>query len=85
MVDGVQFVDRGASGKSRRVICGGLGLIDFDNDGFMDVVVGDVPGAVPTRLFRNAPDGAGGERFLSTSVWGAGWTMPMRGSGSVGA
>lgn len=69
MVDGVQFADRGASGEIvLGNLRGGLGVIDFDNDGFMDLAVGDLPGAIPIRLFRNAPDGAGGRTFIDVSA-----------------
>jgi hypothetical protein len=72
-VDGVSFVDRADLGElslgARR---GGLCVIDYDNDGWMDLVVGD-RGGDPNRLFRNVPDPARpGERTLVDVTAGSG-------------
>jgi len=56
-IDGVSFEDLSTSGKvvigSYR---GGAGVLDYDSDGFMDLVFADLPGPVPNRLFRSIPD-----------------------------
>lgn len=55
-VGGICFVDRGASGEIPiGNIRGGLAVLDYDQDGWPDLLIGDVQG-LPTRLFRNQPD-----------------------------
>ncbi len=57
-IDGVCFVDRTAE---RLIDLGGatsgLGVLDYDGDGFMDVVMGNPEGQM-NRLLRNVPDQA---------------------------
>lgn len=72
-VGGVSFIDRADLGHlslgARR---GGLCVIDYNNDGWMDLVVGD-RGGEPNRLFRNVPDEARpGERTLLDVTAGSG-------------
>jgi len=70
-IDGISFEDVSTSGKvtipSYR---GGVAVIDYDNDGFMDLAFADLPGPVPNRLFRNIPDPLrpGKRNFTDVSV-----------------
>ncbi|MBI4716568.1 MAG: CRTAC1 family protein [Planctomycetes bacterium] len=55
-VDGVCFVDRGLTGEiPLGALRGGIAVLDYDEDGYQDLVVGDLPGRT-NRLFRNVPD-----------------------------
>ncbi len=71
VIDGISFEDVATSGKvnipSYR---GGVGVIDYDNDGFMDLAFADLPGPVPNRLYRNIPDPLrpGKRNFTDVSV-----------------
>lgn len=61
-IGGISFVDRGLSGEiNLGDLRGGLSVIDFDHDGFMDLLIAGY-GGQPTRLFRNVPDPAGAGR-----------------------
>lgn len=55
-IDSLCFVDRGQTGE---IVLGqprgGLSVIDFDNDGWQDLVIADLPPST-TLLFRNVPD-----------------------------
>lgn len=56
LIDGVGFVDRGASGEiDPGYVRGGLSVFDYDSDGWPDLVIADNAGA-PTRLLHNQPD-----------------------------
>lgn len=56
--DGVCFIDRGANGEIvLGALRGGIGVIDFDADGFKDLIVGDSIG-LQNRLFHNVIDEA---------------------------
>jgi hypothetical protein len=55
-IDGIQFADHGASGViDLGAPRGGVGVIDFDDDGYPDLVLGDTAGRLQ-RLFHNVPD-----------------------------
>ncbi|MFM9956692.1 MAG: FG-GAP-like repeat-containing protein [Phycisphaerales bacterium] len=55
-LDGIRFQDRNATGRTTLgAFRGSLAVIDFDNDGFMDLAIADVPNR-PKRLFHNQPD-----------------------------
>lgn len=57
-INGVQFADRN---RAAEIVLGayrgGLGVIDFDADGWLDLAIGDNPNRLK-RLFRNVPDAA---------------------------
>ena len=82
-VDGVSFVDRANLGElSLGALRGGLCVIDYDNDGWMDLVAGD-RGGEPNRLFRNVPDPARpGERALVDVTIGSGLDDALGTAGS---
>ena len=69
--DGLCFIDRGPNtgeinlGRPR----GGVAVLDYDNDGFQDLVIGDLSGR-PNRLYRNVPDPArpGARTFVDMSL-----------------
>jgi hypothetical protein len=86
-IDGVRFQDRNAAGRTTLgAFRGSLGVIDYDNDGFMDLVIADVAGR-PKRLFHNEPDaGEPGNRALIDRTAGSGLDDAdafARGSGGV--
>lgn len=55
-IDGISFVDRRQTGE---ILLGGyrggLGVVDYDDDGYMDLVIGDNAGKM-NRLFHNVED-----------------------------
>jgi len=56
VIDGITFVDRGDSGEiDLGDTRGGIGVLDYDADGYPDLVLGDAAG-LPARLFHNEPD-----------------------------
>lgn len=69
-IDGICFIDRGASGEIvLGHIRGGLAVLDYDKDGYPDLVVADVSGQ-PNRLFHNVADAQnpGRRTFLDVSI-----------------
>lgn len=65
-IDGISFVDRNRTGE---IVLGGynggLCVVDFDGDGWQDLVVGDFAGR-EKKLFRNVADpGRGGARTFA--------------------
>lgn len=55
-IDGITFVDRRQTGEILLgAFRGGIAVIDYDLDGFMDLVIGDTVGK-PHRLFHNVED-----------------------------
>jgi len=71
--EGVCFVDRTAEGLiDLGSASSGLGVIDYDGDGFMDLVMGNPEGRM-NRLLRNVPDDARpGERTFRDVTDGSG-------------
>ena len=69
-VQGVQFADRAASGE---VVVGAyrgsIGVIDYDNDGWMDLFIND-NGGLPKRLLHNVPNivKPGGREFVDVTT-----------------
>ncbi|QYK47565.1 MAG: CRTAC1 family protein [Phycisphaeraceae bacterium] len=56
VIDGVAFIDRTFAGDiAAPVPSGAVSVIDFDNDGWPDLIVGG-RGGEPNRLLRNVPD-----------------------------
>ncbi|MBT8484153.1 MAG: CRTAC1 family protein [Phycisphaerales bacterium] len=76
-IDGIEFVDHGVSGViDLGVRRGGLGVIDYDRDGYVDLIIGDDCGATP-RLFHNEADPLRpGERTLVDRTEGSGFGDP---------
>jgi hypothetical protein len=72
-IDGLCFVDRGASGEvALGFQRGGISVLDYDGDGFQDLVIANVAGQL-NRLFRNVPDPARpGERTFTDVTAGSG-------------
>ncbi|MCG3126463.1 MAG: hypothetical protein CHACPFDD_01299 [Phycisphaerae bacterium] len=69
-IDGISFVDRNLSGEVvLGAYRGGVAVIDYDRDGWMDLIIGDNFG-LPTRLFRNVSDTMrpGARTFLDVTV-----------------
>lgn len=87
-VGNVQFLDRAARGElTLGNIRGSFGVLDYDQDGFMDLYVGDNANA-PKRLFRNVTSatGPGGRTFVDVSAAsgiGTNADATARGFGSV--
>lgn len=55
-IGGISFVDRGLTGEIvLGDLRGGLSVLDYDHDGFMDLLIAGYAGQ-PTRLFHNVPD-----------------------------
>ncbi|MEW6252147.1 MAG: CRTAC1 family protein [Planctomycetota bacterium] len=53
---GICFVDRAVTGEIvLGAYTGGIAVLDYDRDGYVDLVVGNVTNQ-PKRLFRNVPD-----------------------------
>lgn len=72
-IDGIRFQDRNATERTTLgAFRGSLGVIDANNDGFMDLVIADNAGK-PNRLFINVPDPAEpGNRTLIDRTIGSG-------------
>lgn len=69
-IDGVTFTDLDLTGDVDFLNPrGAIGVIDADNDGYMDLIFGDQPGS-PTTLFLNVPDpdGPGGRAFVNATA-----------------
>ncbi len=68
-IDGIEFVDRVTSGEvSFPLATFGVGVIDFDGDGYMDLILGN-QGGVSMQLMHNVPDvtGPGGRNFVDVT------------------
>ncbi|GMV26815.1 MAG: hypothetical protein AMXMBFR58_28460 [Phycisphaerae bacterium] len=70
-LSGTTFVDRGATGQIvLGTMRGGMSVLDFDGDGWMDLVFEQLEGQI-NRLFRNVP-GPGGTRTFEDVSLGSG-------------
>ncbi|MFO0972367.1 MAG: FG-GAP-like repeat-containing protein [Phycisphaerae bacterium] len=57
-IGGISFIDRNQTGEVvLGPVRGGLAVIDFDRDGYLDLAIGDQFGFA-SHLFRNVPDAA---------------------------
>ena len=71
-MDSIRFIDREASGEiALGASLGDLSVIDYDNDGWMDLILGERDGRT-NRLFRNVADSTGlGKRTFQDVTTGA--------------
>ncbi len=87
-VGNTQFLDRAARGEiTLGNIRGSFGVLDYDQDGWMDLYIADNAG-LPKRLFRNVPSptAPGGRTFVDVSTAsgiGSNADATSRGAGSV--
>ncbi len=72
-VDGIEFEDLGASGViDLGIRRGSVAVIDYDDDGYVDLIIGDHYG-LAQRLFHNEPDPLRpGERTFVDATSGSG-------------
>jgi len=69
-INGIEFAERN---RTSEIVLGayrgGIGVVDFNRDGWPDLAVGDNPNR-PKRLFQNVPDSArpGGRNFIDVTA-----------------
>ena len=70
VLNGISFLDRN---QTREVVLGAyrgpIAVIDYDEDGYPDLIIGDSPGRMK-RLFHNVPDGGrpGARTFVDATI-----------------